>query len=608
MKTRRVAVLVLADTIIISLAFFLSLYTRFDSIFYDGYLDFYLSRVIPVTLTKLAIFYMFNFYRSLWEFASIDELIEIFFGVSIANLVTMIAIALTGDQLPNSMFLSIGIFELILIGGVRFAYRSLRRLKSGFTRNKGLKRVMIVGAGAAGVMILKELRNHQDFSMVPVAFIDDNKEKMGSVINGVKVVGGRASIQETVEKLQIDEIIIAVPSASNKDRKEIINICKNTKAKTKILPGMYELIGGQVSISNIRDVQIEDLLGREEVKLDLDELTGFLNNKVVMITGGGGSIGSELARQVVKYRPKKLILVDVYENALYDFQQELKRSTYALDFEAIILSVRDKVAIDRAFESIRPDIVFHAAAHKHVPLMEKSPDEAIKNNVFGTLNVVRASDKYKAEKFVLVSTDKAVNPTNVMGASKRVAEKIVRAYNDVSETDFVAVRFGNVLGSNGSVIPLFKKQIAEGGPVTVTDTRVIRYFMTIPEASQLVLQAGAMAKGGEIFVLDMGEPVKIIDLATDLIKLSGYEPHKDIPIDVVGLRPGEKLYEELLIESPDIAQTKHEKIYIEGTEKCKFDEIIDMVDGLRRYIDRDDSESLKEYLASFVEGYTPYKK
>ena len=608
MKTRRVAVLVLADTLIISIAFFLSLYIRFDSIFYDGYLDFYLSRVVPVTLAKLAIFYIFNFYRSLWEFASIDELIEIFFGVFIANVVTMLMIMLTGNQLPISMFLSIGLFELTLIGGVRFAYRSIRRLKSGFSRNKSLKRVMIVGAGAAGVMILKELRNHRDFSMVPVAFIDDNRDKIGSVINGVKVLGDRTSIAETVEKLNIDEIIIAVPSADNKNRKEIINICKNTKAKTKILPGMYELIGGQVSISNIRDVQIEDLLGRDEVKLDLEELTGFVEGKIVMITGGGGSIGSELARQVVKYKPKRLILVDVYENALYDFQQELKRSTYALDFEAIILSVRDKVAIEKAFERIRPQIVFHAAAHKHVPLMEKSPDEAIKNNVFGTLNVVRASDKYNVEKFVLVSTDKAVNPTNVMGASKRVAEKIVRAYNDVSETDFVAVRFGNVLGSNGSVIPLFKKQIAEGGPVTVTDTRVIRYFMTIPEACQLVLQAGAMANGGEIFVLDMGEPVKIIDLATDLIKLSGYEPHKDIPIDIVGLRPGEKLYEELLIKSPDIEQTKHEKIYIEGTERCRFDEIIDMVDGLRKYLDRDDSESLKGYLASFVEGYTPYKK
>jgi FlaA1/EpsC-like NDP-sugar epimerase len=608
MKTRRVAVLVLADTIIISLAFFLSLYTRFDSIFYDGYLDFYFSRVVPVTLVKLAIFYLFNFYRSLWEFASIDELIEIFFGVFVANVVTMLMIMLTGNQLPISMFLSIGLFELTLIGGVRFAYRSIRRLKSGFMKSKGMKRVMIVGAGAAGVMILKELRNHDSLAIEPVAFIDDSKEKKGRSINGIRVVGGRESIKDAVEELKVDEIIIALPSASNEDRKEIINICKNTRAKTRILPGMYELIGGQVSISHIRDVQIEDLLGRDEVKLNLEELTGFVEGKIVMITGGGGSIGSELARQIIKYNPKKLILVDVYENSLYDFQQELRRNTYALDFEAIILSVRDKLAIDRAFERLRPEIVFHAAAHKHVPLMERSPDEAIKNNVFGTLNVVRASDKYKAEKFVLVSTDKAVNPTNVMGASKRVAEKIVRAYNDVSKTDFVAVRFGNVLGSNGSVIPLFKKQISEGGPVTVTDTRVIRYFMTIPEACQLVLQAGAMANGGEIFVLDMGEPVKIIDLATDLIKLSGYEPHKDIPIDIVGLRPGEKLYEELLIKSPDIEQTKHEKIYIEGTERCRFDEIIDMVDGLRKYLDRDDSESLKGYLASFVEGYTPYKK
>ncbi len=370
---------------------------------------------------------------------------------------------------------------------------------------------------------------------------------------------------------------------------------------------MYELIGGQVSISNIRDVQIEDLLGRDEVKLDLNELMDFIKGKVVMITGGGGSIGSELARQVIKHNPRKLVLIDVYENSLYDFQQEIKATNTGIDFETIILSVRDRAAIEKAFDDYRPQVIFHAAAHKHVPLMEDSPDEAVKNNIFGTLNVARAADMYKVEKFILISTDKAVNPTNVMGATKRVAEKIIRTYNDKSTTEYVAVRFGNVLGSNGSVIPLFKKQIAEGGPVTVTDERVTRYFMTIPEACQLVLQAGAMANGGEIFVLDMGEPVKIIDLAKDLIKLSGFEPYKDIPIEIIGLRPGEKLYEELLMSIPDLEGTKHEKIFVEDCEKSSHDGILNSIEGFRDLLDQGEPMEIKNYLNEIVEGYTPYE-
>lgn len=607
MKLRRISILIAADTIIISLSFFIALLLRFESIYFGNYIDFYLDTVIPVTLLKLAIFYFFNFYKSLWEYASIDELFEIIFGSMAANFATYLLLLITSNPLPLSMYVLITLMDILLIGSVRFVYRIIRRLKGGFFNRQIRKRVLIVGAGAAGVLILNELRNHYNLKANPVIFIDDNPDKKGTYINGVPVVGNRSKIRESVDKYRIDEIIIALPSADARDRKNILNICKETNAKTRILPGMYELIGGQVNVNSIRDVQIEDLLGREEIKLDTSSLDSFISDKVVLITGGGGSIGSELGRQIIKYNPKKLILIDIYENTLYDFQNELLRKHPDLDVEALIISVRDFEAINRIIGKYKPNIVFHAAAHKHVPLMEENPNAAVKNNVFGTLNVVRSADINKVEKFVLISTDKAVNPTNVMGATKRIAEKIIQTYNGISDTDYVAVRFGNVLGSNGSVIPLFKKQIYEGGPITVTDERVIRFFMTIQEACQLVLQAGAMANGGEIFVLDMGEPVKIIDLARDLIKLSGFEPDVDIKIEIVGLRPGEKLYEELLINSPNIEKTKHNKIFIEECMDLDYQQTIPPIEKLREFLDSDNPQIIKKELSKLVEGYIPYK-
>lgn len=574
----------------------------------SSYVTFYRSNVLVVTLIKLVVFYFFNLYRSLWEYASIDELLEVLFGTIIGNIAIAVYFVLTDQMLPRSIFFIIAILELFLIGGTRFLYRIGRRYHKKISFKSSGKRILIVGAGSSGVMILKELRNHDDLKSRPVAFIDDDKKKKGSIINGIKVVGDRDDIEWAVNKYKIDEIIIAVPSAKAQDKKSILNKCKNTNAKIKTLPGMYELIGEHISVNQIRDVQIEDLLGREEIKLNLTELSNFIKNKVVLVTGGGGSIGSELCRQIAKFKPKELVVIDIYENNLYDIQNELLHNFKELNLNAIIVSVRDKNRIDEVIGSTKPNIIFHAAAHKHVPLMENNPKAAIKNNVLGTLNVVQAANKYGVDKFVLISTDKAVNPTNVMGATKRFAEMIIQTYNTISKTDYVAVRFGNVLGSNGSVIPLFKKQIAEGGPVTVTDERIIRFFMTIPEACNLVLEAGSMAEGGEIFVLDMGEPVKIIDLARDLIKLSGYEPDVDILIEICGLRPGEKLYEELLINSIDLVKTKNDKIYIEEPMVFNYDILMLNINRLKKSVETDSIMDIKYTLAKIVPSYKPYKE
>ncbi|WP_342455756.1 polysaccharide biosynthesis protein [Caloramator sp. Dgby_cultured_2] len=462
--------------------------------------------------------------------------------------------------------------------------------------------MLIFGAGDAGAIVAKEMKKHPELGYIPVAFVDDDKSKKGKYIQGIPIVGDRNDLEDIVEEMAIDEILIAIPSADKEERAEIIRLCSQTGCKLKTLPGIYELIGGKVTISQIRDVEIEDLLGREPVELNIDEIADYLKDKVVLVTGGGGSIGSELCRQIARFNPKKLLILDIYENGAYNLSMELKSQYKDLDQEVIIASIRERERLREIFKKYRPNVVFHAAAHKHVPLMEANPKEAIKNNILGTLNVVKCADEFGVEKFVLISTDKAVNPTNIMGATKRFAEMIIQAYDKVSKTEYVAVRFGNVLGSSGSVIPLFKEQIKKGGPVTVTHPEINRYFMTIPEAAQLVIQAGAMAEGGEIFVLDMGKPVKIVDLARQLIRLSGFEPDKDIKIEFTGLRPGEKLYEELLMNEEGLKKTKHKKIFIGKPGEFDVDKINSMIESLIDALD-DEDEKIFKLMEEFVPTY-----
>ncbi len=522
---------------------------------------------INVIITVL-LFSAFKLYRGVLSFASATD----FFAATvccIASTVLMLSISFFTDTVAKSniflvkssaYYLLYFFMMLTCTLSLRFSYRIFKKLKKHYGKSS-FPRVMVVGAGSAASGLLKELNTSASLSKNIVCFIDDNLEKQGKSIGGIPIVGDRNSIPEMAEKYNIAEILIAIPSLSKLQLRDLLDICNKTSCVLKIIPGISQVSGSFIA-GPIRDVQIEDLLGRESVKPDIEKIIGYIQDKTVMVTGGGGSIGSELCRQIASHSPKRLIIVDIYENNAYDIQQELRRKHPDLDLVVLIASVRNTNRINRIFDEYRPNIVYHAAAHKHVPLMETSPNEALKNNVFGTLKTVQAADKYGVERFVMISTDKAVNPTNVMGATKRICEMIIQTYNNRSKTEFVAVRCGNVLGANGSVIPLFKKQIAEGGPVLVTHPDIIRYFMTIPEAVSLVLSAGAYAKGGEIFVLDMGKPVKILDLATNLIKLSGFTPNVDIKIEFTGLRPGEKLYEELLMEEEGLSKTENELIHI----------------------------------------------
>lgn len=607
MKNRRAVFLMFMDIIAVNISYVLAYYIKFDKL--TPVLEkkeLLIKYMIIITMIKIMTFGFFKLYKSLWEYASIDEMIEVVGATIAANALSIVFLIFVNAEVPRTIYIITPMMDMALVGGTRFFYRIFRRIKYGMTSIGDGKRVLIIGAGAAGVMVLKELRNHDSLRSKPVAFVDDNPKKKGKNINGVAVVGNRKDIVKICKKYNIDEIIIAMPSAKAEDRKDILNECKNTKCKTRILPGVYELIDGKLDGTKIRDVQIEDLLGRDEVKLDLEGLSSFISGKRVLVTGGGGSIGSELCRQIAKFKPSELMILEIYENNAYDIQNELLKRYKDLNLTVFIASIRDKNRIEEIFNEKRPHIVFHAAAHKHVPLMENNPKAAIKNNVFGTLNVVQAADKYGVNRFVMISTDKAVNPTNVMGATKRVCEMIIQTYNAISKTEYVAVRFGNVLGSNGSVIPLFKRQIAEGGPVTVTDEKIIRYFMTIPEACQLVLQSGSMAKGGEIFVLDMGEPVKIIDLARDLITLSGLEPDIDIKIEITGLRPGEKLFEELLLNTEVMEKTSHDKIYIEEPMKFEYNKMMSYITELEYVIKENNPMEIKEILSKIVPTYIPY--
>lgn len=525
-----------------------------------------IARSLPMNIVcTLIIFYLYRLYHSLWAFAGENELQNVVvacFLSSALNGILLFVVKIQPKPVPSSYYFMYAFLLITFTFASRFSYRFFRSKKHRLQNKNNTTRVMIIGAGEAGNAIIKEIVSSNYSTMVIGCIIDDDTKKWGRFIQGIRVVGGRNKILECVDLYSIDEIFIAIPSASRTTIRDILEICKETECKLRSLPGIYQLVNGEVNVSQLRDVEVEDLLGRDPIKVDLDSILQYVSKKTVLVTGGGGSIGSELCRQIAQHRPKKLILVDIYENNAYDVQQELKYSYPNLDLLVLIASVRNTNRMNSIFETYRPDIVYHAAAHKHVPLMETSPNEAVKNNVFGTWKTAQAAAYYGTEKFVMISTDKAVNPTNIMGASKRICEMIIQTFNRHYETEFVAVRFGNVLGSNGSVIPLFKKQIQQGGPVTVTHPDIIRYFMTIPEAVSLVLQAGAYAKGGEIFVLDMGEPVKILDLAKNLIRLSGYKVGEDIQIEFTGLRPGEKLYEELLMDEEGMQDTKNKMIHI----------------------------------------------
>jgi len=608
------ALIMLGDAAIINISFIIAFLLRFEGSFFisnvaQRHFETYLSNIVTITLIKLVIYYIFGLYKNLWKYASIYEVLQIVGTTVVANTAVVSYMFLTQDPLPRSIFAIVVLLDIALIGGLRFSFRASRSLRDrmgdkGFKKKGQIKqkRSLIIGAGEAGAQVIKELRNHKELNSIPVAVIDDNDEKYGARINGVPVVGDRYHIKKVVEKYRIDEIIIAIPSMQRQEIRGVIEECNKTKCKLKIVPGLSELIDGEVSIQAIREVKIDDLLGREPVKLDMEGIQGYIKDRVVLVTGGGGSIGSELCRQIAAIQPKKLLILDNYENNAYAIQNEI-RSTYPeVDLFTIIASVREKERMDEIFATHKPQVVFHAAAHKHVPLMEDNPQEAVKNNIFGTRNVAECADKYGTERFVLISTDKAVNPTNIMGASKRVAEMVIQALDKESNTEFIAVRFGNVLGSNGSVIPLFKEQIEKGGPVTVTHEEVTRYFMTIPEAVQLVVQTGSMAKGGEIFVLDMGEPVKIIDLARNLIRLSGFEPDVDIEIKVVGLRPGEKLYEELLLDGEGLEDTCHEKIFVGKPMYTDFKFLQRELDILWETLDKDGGE-IKGYMGKIVPTY-----
>lgn len=564
----RVAFLILMDTLVINLSSILALLLcenlSVQSLLTESYMnttDFFHYSVLTTAVTIL-VFVPFKLYNSLWEFAGADEMMHIAVAGGIVTILKFVAnnFRLCG-RYPTSYPLISGMLLIGFVMLTRLAYRGLRAMmhQSGKTK---MARTMLIGGGSAGAVALREFQSSTRSVNDVVCIIDDDSSKHGSYLRGVKIIGDRTMIVEAAEKYKIEQIVLAIPAASAKDRRDILSICQRTGCKLKTLPGIYQLANGDVTIQKIRNVDVLDLLGRDSVKVDLTEIAGYLQGKTVLVTGGGGSIGSELCRQIAAYNPKLLIIFDIYENNAYDLQQELRRNQPTLKLEVLIGSVRDTRRVNMIFEKYHPQIVFHAAAHKHVPLMEDSPNEAIKNNVFGTLHTAIAADRYHAERFVLISTDKAVNPTNIMGASKRMCEMIVQLMSTQSATRFVAVRFGNVLGSNGSVIPLFKKQIEAGGPVTVTHKDIIRYFMTIPEAAALVLQAGAFANQGEIFVLDMGEPVRIDDLARNMIRLSGFEPDVDIAIQYTGLRPGEKLYEEMLMCEEGLRTTANKLIHI----------------------------------------------
>ncbi len=609
-----------ADALLANVAVLLTMMVRLAddttafSVEFENYIFEYLIGVPLLAVIMAIVYYVFDIYRIIWKYARVDDAFRLiaatfvtFFLYMSIHIVMIKIFENSGvdlQRLPFTAYLFGGVSALALILGLRLILRMIDRKNDDSEPEPTDTRIMLIGGGSAGNMLLHDLKDNKAFATTrAVCIIDDNPEKQGMDIYGVRVVGTREDIVQRAKEYKVDQIVFAIPNSTAEERAEILGICSRTGCLVKTVPSLDKMMDDRVSMAQVRKINVEDLLGRDPIRVDIDSIAGYVENKTVMVTGGGGSIGSELCRQLAKHNPKRLIIFDVYENNAYDILNELRTEHPELVLEALIGTVRDEARLAEVFSTYRPDIVYHAAAHKHVPLMEDSPKEAIKNNVFGTLNVVNAADKYGVKRFVMISTDKAVNPTNIMGASKRICEMIVQTRNRHSNTEFMCVRFGNVLGSNGSVIPLFEKQIAEGGPVTVTDKRIVRYFMTIPEAVSLVLQAGAFGRGGEIFVLDMGKPMKIVDLAENLIRLSGYEPYRDIEIKFIGLRPGEKLYEELLMKEEGLKQTKNKLIYIGKPIDIDEDELTRGLELLRSTIENDGD--IREAVRSVVDTYTP---
>jgi len=602
--------LIITDIVIFGVSSFMALWMRFefdvnaitDEVFFD-----HIFRLLPLTTVLAILLYaLFGLYRSLWEFAGELEIIRTVISCAFAATIQTVLQFVLRLPVPRSFVFLHFMLLTVLMLAFRMSYRIVRHQRS--TRNKyrskTAKRTMVIGAGAAGVLVVRELnRSSQSINHV-VCFADDDRTKIGKSIYGIPIAGTTDEIEHLAIKYRVENIIFAIPTADPKRKREILGKCQKTGCELRTLPGIYQLVNGEVGIQQVRKVEIEDLLARDSIKVNIEEIVGYVNNKVVLVTGGGGSIGSELCRQIADHGPKKLIIFDIYENNAYSIEQELKRKNPYLDLTVLIGSVRDEKRVNAVFNEYHPDIVYHAAAHKHVPLMETSPCESIKNNVFGTLNVAKAADTNNTGTFILISTDKAVNPTNIMGASKRMCEMIIRDFAGRSDTKFACVRFGNVLGSNGSVIPLFKKQIEQGGPVTVTHKDIIRYFMTIPEAVSLVLQAGAYAKGGEIFVLDMGEPVKIDDLARNMIRLSGFEPDVDIMVEYTGLRPGEKLYEELLMSEEGLSKTDNDLIFIGKLENIDHTWFEEKLSELRTACESN-CENVRDIVCDIVPTYKP---
>ena len=623
---RRIVILAILDVISCAIASFVALWIRFDfniALIPQEYSSYALKFFPIYVIITVIVFGLFHLYTYMWSKASVREMLAVIFACFLVSLIQLAGMILVELRQPRSYYVICFFVLTVLVGITRFYWRLRRSISSvAHSGDDDAERVIIYGAGSAGVGILRELTNSSYIEGRCVCFVDDDRKKLGQIIDGVKVRGTGENLSELVNQYEVTRIYIAMPSVSAKARKSVIEKCQESGVKDiRTLPGTYQLMNAkEVSLAALNKVSIDDLLGREPIKVDNTEVFEHIKGKTVLVTGGGGSIGSELVRQIASHAPRKLIVLDIYENSVYDLQQELRQNGIYDNVEYLIGSVRNTHRMESIFATYKPNIVFHAAAHKHVPLMEDSPNESIKNNVFGTLKTAQAAEKYGCEKFVLISTDKAVNPTNIMGASKRICEMIIQAKaseqkaiaegrkepteNNQGKTSFVAVRFGNVLGSNGSVIPLFKKQIENGGPVTVTDPKIIRYFMTIPEAVSLVLQASTYAKGGEIFVLDMGEPVKILDLAENMIKLMGYEPYKDIDIKFTGLRPGEKLYEELLMDEEGLKETPNKLIHIGKPIDMDYDEFLQNLDHLKE-ASNNDSETIKKTVSEIVPTYNP---